>query len=177
MPQITRVVHRRADPGCERNYEELAKGMLDASSKCSGYLFSTLIPPRVDGEEFHIVQSFNSQADLDVWRQSQEAEAWHRRLADVAAEEPEYRHFDETKIWFSATGLTARAEPARWRMAVFIWLGIFPLASFFIWFVAPHLGVIPYIPRMMILTALIVATMVFGVLPQLLRRLGWFLKP
>lgn len=176
MSQITRVVHRRANPGSEREYESLAKGMLEACSRSKGYLFSTLIPPRVDGEEFHIVQSFASQADLDTWRNSPESHAWHERIAHVADNAPEYRVFNTTDIWFSTSGLTAPAQPKRWRMAFVIWMGIFPIASFYIWFLFPYLVHVPFIPRMVILTALIVATMFYGALPYLLRWMGWFLR-
>jgi antibiotic biosynthesis monooxygenase (ABM) superfamily enzyme len=175
MSQVTRIVHRRANPGFEKEYEELARGMLEACSQAKGYLFSTLIPPRVDGEEFHFVQSFASQADLDAWRNSQTAHDWHERIAHVSDHQPEYRTFNTTDLWFSAAGLIPR-QPTRWRMAFVIWLGIFPVASLYIWFLFPYLANVPFLPRMVILTALIVMTMFYLVLPHLLRWMARFLR-
>ncbi|APO78279.1 antibiotic biosynthesis monooxygenase protein (plasmid) [Rhizobium etli 8C-3] len=175
MEQVTRIMHRRADPGREKDYEELARGMLEACSRAKGYLFSTLIPPRVEGEEFHVVQTFASQADLDTWRQSRAAHEWHERINEVCAHTPEYRTFNTADLWFSTTGLTVNNQPPRWRMAIVIWMGIFPIASFYIWFLFPVLEPVPFIPRMVIFTALIVITMFFGALPYLLRWMGWFL--
>ena len=175
MSQVTRIVHRRTNPGYEKEYEELARGMLEACSKATGYLFSTMIPPRVEGEEFHFVQSFASQADLDAWRNSPEVHEWHERIKHVSNHSPEYRVFNTNDLWFSATGLTAPRQPARWRMAFVIWMGIFPIASFYVWFLFPFLADVPFIPRMVIFTVLIVLTMFYGALPHLLRWMGWFL--
>ncbi|WP_141105058.1 antibiotic biosynthesis monooxygenase [Rhizobium sp. R339] len=139
MGQVTRIVHRRADPGREKDYEELARGMLEACARAKGYLFSTLIPPRVQGEEFHVVLSFVSQCDLDAWRRSQVAHEWHERIKEVSSHAPEYRTFKTTELWFSASGLTGNKQPPRWRMAIVIWMGIFPIASFYVWFLFPIL--------------------------------------
>ncbi|MGI2036086.1 antibiotic biosynthesis monooxygenase [Rhizobium panacihumi] len=174
MSQVTRIVHRRANPGFEKEYEALARGMLKACAQAKGYLFSTLIPPRVEGEEFHFVQSFASQAELESWHNSEVACEWHERIAQVSDHEPEYRTFNTTDLWFSAAGLIPR-QPARWRMAFVIWMGIFPIASLYVWFLLPHLEIFPFIPRMVIFTALIVMTMFFVALPHLLRWMGWFL--
>ncbi len=177
MSQVTRIVHRRANAGCEQEYEELARGMLEASSKAKGYTFSTLIPPRVEGEEFHIVQVFATQADLDAWRHSDISHEWHERLKQVSDHSPEYRIFNTEDLWFSATGLALPPKPpARWRMAFVIWMGIFPTASFYVYFLFPWLADVPFLLKMFIATVLIVPTMYFGVLPHLLRWMGWFLK-
>ncbi|MFN7101645.1 MAG: antibiotic biosynthesis monooxygenase [Pseudorhizobium sp.] len=176
MVQVTRIVHRRANPGQERQYEQLVRGMLADCSRTPGYLFSTVIPPRVDGEEFHIVQCFTTQAALDTWRHSKESAEWHDRLREVADKDPEYRVFNTSDLWFSATGLEGEKQPARWRMAVLTWMGIFPLASLAVAFLFPLLTDLPYIPRMMIVTALIVLAMYWIVMPRLLRWLGWWVK-
>jgi antibiotic biosynthesis monooxygenase (ABM) superfamily enzyme len=176
MEQVTRIIHRRANSGQERQYEELVRGMLAACSRAPGYLFSIVIPPRAGGEEFHIVQCFIKQAALDAWRHSKESAEWHHRLRDVSAHDPEYREFKASDLWFSATGLEGEKRPARWRMAVVAWIGIFPLASLAVAFLFPLLTALPYILRMMFVTALIVLVMYWIVMPRLLHWLGWWLK-
>ena len=56
-------------------------------------------------------------------------------------------------------------------------LGIFPTVSFFLWFVLPYLQNLPFLPRTAILTALIVMTMTWVVMPRLTRLLRGFLNP
>lgn len=176
MSQVTRIVHRRTNSGQERQYENLIREMLAACSRTPGYLFSTVIPPRVDGEEFHIVQCFSTQAALDAWASSKESAEWHKRLREVSDHDPEYRVFKTPDLWFSATGLQGEKQPARWRMAVLTWLGIFPTASLAVAILFPLLGDVPYIPRMMIVTALVVFAMYWFIMPRLLRWLGWWVK-
>lgn len=176
MSQVTRITHRRANTDTSHEYEQLIRGMLDDCSKAKGYLFSTLIPPRTPEDEFHIVQTFASQADLDAWHLSHIAHDWHEKIDQVSKHPPEYRIFNTTDLWFSTTGLTAAKQPARWRMAFVIWMGIFPIASFYVWFLFPFIALIPFIPRMFIFTSLIVMTMFYGVLPHLLKGMAWFLR-
>jgi antibiotic biosynthesis monooxygenase (ABM) superfamily enzyme len=177
MTPITRIIHRRANPAQAAQYEHLVRQMLAVCSQSPGCLFSTVIPPRMDGEEFHIVQCFTTQAALDVWRNSKEAALWHERLRQVSDHDPEYRVFNTTDLWFSATGLEGQKQPARWRMAVVTWMGIFPLASLAVAFLFPLMTALPFIFRMMLLTALIVLAMHWIVMPRLLRWLSNWLKP
>ena len=68
-------------------------------------------------------------------------------------------------------------HPPRVRMAVVTWLGIFPTVSFFLWFVLPYLQSLPFLPRTAILTALIVMTMTWVVMPRLTRLMRGWLNP
>ncbi len=61
-------------------------------------------------------------------------------------------------------------------MAVLIWLGIYPVITLVLAFVAPYLTDFPLPVRTLILTLLVVPTMVFGVLPVLTRLLGGWLR-
>ena len=84
MSQVTRIVHRRTNPGFEKEYEELARGMLEACSKATGYLFSTMIPPRVEGEDvefagtlarsstLHTIASLHAAANSSLWSEDQQ---------------------------------------------------------------------------------------------------------
>jgi uncharacterized protein len=119
-------MHCRASPGEERSYEILAKGMLSQSAEMPGYLFSTLIPPRAEGEEFLVVQSFPSQAALDAWGTSQQACERHECIKECWDQAPEYTIFNAGDLGFSASGLATPKQPPRWRMAFVIWLGILP---------------------------------------------------
>ncbi|MCY1542687.1 hypothetical protein D9M68_784480 [compost metagenome] len=149
--------------------------MLEACAQFPGYLFSMVVPPRREGEEFHIVQKFASRAELEAWKASEEAADWHARLRDVSDHEPEYRILNDN-LWFSAKAPPVAAPPARWRMAVVTWIGIFPTACLFIGLLLPVLMDVPFIPRIAVLTMLIVAAMYYVVMPRLLRWMAWWLK-
>ena len=71
----------------------------------------------------------------------------------------------------------ASMHPPRARMALVTWLGIFPTVSFFLYFVLPYLQGLPFLPRTALLTALIVMTMTWVVMPRLTRWMRGFLNP
>ena len=52
-------------------------------------------------------------------------------------------------------------------MAFVTWLGIWPLVSLALWLLAPYLVALPFLIRTGALSALIVLTMTYVVMPQL----------
>ena len=95
----------------------------------------------------------------------------------VAEGEPEFRKLSGLEAWFEPAVVPATMHPPRVRMAVVTWLGIFPTVSFFLWFVLPWIQPLPFLPRTAVLTALIVVTMTWVVMPRLTRLMRGFLNP
>lgn len=177
MAEISRIVHRRAKPGCDKAYEDLVRGMLEASSRFPGYISAAVIPPKSEGADFQIIQRFASQTDLDRWRNSEECAIWHERLMPVVETEPEYRLLNGLEVWFAPKLVPAGAPAPRWKMTVVSWLGIYPLVAICLWYVSPLLAGLPYLVRTAMITALVVVAMSYVVMPRLSRWMGWWLRP
>lgn len=177
MAEISRVVHRRAKPGCDKAYEDLVRAMLEASSHFKGYISAAVIPPKKEGEEFQIIQRFATQADLDHWRNSEDCATWHERLRPVAGTDPEYRLLTGLEVWFAPKLVLASEPPPRWRMTVISWLGIYPIVAFCLWYISPVLQELPYLLRTAVLTAIVVVAMSYVVMPRLSRWMAWWLIP
>jgi antibiotic biosynthesis monooxygenase (ABM) superfamily enzyme len=64
----------------------------------------------------------------------------------------------------------------RWKMAVMIWLGIYPTITLALWLLGPFLAPLPLPLKTLCLTLVVVPTMVFGVLPLLQKILSPWLK-
>lgn len=177
MTEVSRVVHRRAKPGCDKAYDDLVRAMLKVSSQFPGYLSAAVIPPKEEGEEFQIIQRFATSEDLDRWRNSEESAIWHERLRAVAEADPEYRLLTGLEVWFAPKLVPASARPLRWRMTVVSWLGIYPIVAFCLWYVSPLLQGLPYLLRTAVITAIVVVAMSYMVMPRLSRWMAWWVAP
>lgn len=67
--------------------------------------------------------------------------------------------------------------PKKWKMAIVVWLAIYPLITVMQWLLGPQLAkVTPLALRTLILTAVVVPLMVYGVLPLVQKLLGGWLR-
>lgn len=68
--------------------------------------------------------------------------------------------------------------PKRWKMAVVIWLAIYPLLTVVSLLAGPHIGKIEFIPlRTLVLTVVLVPMMVFVMIPTVQKILkSWLNK-
>jgi len=71
--------------------------------------------------------------------------------------------------WFM-TG-TRQTPPPRWKVAITTWLGIFPTVLLLFTLLGDTLAPWPLVPRVMVLTMLVVLIMTWVVAPQLTRVL------
>ena len=175
--RVTRIARRRARPGHEAEYEGMLREMLAKMREHKGFLGGDLIPPEAPGEEYQLVVRFASEAELQAWDMSDARGALLERMKAVAEGEPEFRKLSGLEAWFEPAVVPATMHPPRVRMALVTWLGIFPTVSFFLWFVLPWIQPLPFLPRTAVLTALIVVTMTWVVMPRLTRVLRGFLNP
>lgn len=173
---VTRIARRRAKPGCEADYERLIREMFVSMRQSPGFLGADLLPPEEAGGDYQVVVRFASEADLHVWDVSPVRRAHHALLREVADREPEYRRLSGLEAWFAPAVVPASMHPPRARMAVVTWLGIFPTVSLFLWLVAPLLAHLPFLLRTAMLTALIVVTMTWIVMPRLTKLLRCWLS-
>lgn len=174
---ITRIARRRAREGRARDYEALIREMFAAMRAHRGFLGADLIPPEAEGGDYQVVTRFASEDDLMAWDRSPARETFHLRLREVAVGEPEYRKLSGLEAWFEPAVVPASMHPPRARMAFVTWLGIFPTVALYLWLVVPWLEPLPFLPRVAVLTALIVATMTWVVMPRLTRWLRGWLNP
>lgn len=175
--RVTRIARRRARPGHEAEYEALLREMLVRMKAHKGFLGGDIIPPEAPGDEYQFVVRFASEAELQAWDGSEVRSEILARMREVAEGEPDFRKLSGLEAWFEPAVVPASMHPPRARMALVTWLGIFPTVSFFLWAVLPWLQPLPFLPRTAVLTALIVVTMTWVVMPRLTRVLRGFLNP
>lgn len=177
--RVTRIARRRARPGREAEYEAMLREMLARMRAHGGFLGGDVIPPEMPGDEYQIVVRFASEAELQTWDMSDARLELLERMKEVAEGEPEFRKLSGLEAWFEPAVVPASMHPPRGKMAVVTWMGIFPVVSVYLWLASlwPGFLELPFLPRTAVFTALIVATMTWGVMPRLTRLMRAWLAP
>ena len=166
---VIRVVHSRAKDGCHAAYEALILGMFESMKHFPGFLGSELLPPLAKSDEYQVIVKFSSQKDLDHWDVSSQRQTWHARFRPLLAADPEYHLLTGLEAWFSLPEIPAGRKPPRNKMALITWLGIWPTASVFLYFLTPYMESLPYLLRTAIVTGLVVITRTYLLMPRLVQ--------
>lgn len=173
---VFRQVRRRVKAGCVPAYEALVRAMFEDARRFPGYLSAELIPPEVAGGEYQIMQRFATAADLESWNGSAERLSWMEKLALVADGAPEYRLLHGLDAWFAPSAVAVNKPPARWRMTLVSWLGIFPTVALLLIFVAPLIDFLPGLLRIAVITSFVAVLMAYVIMPRLTRWFGPWLR-
>lgn len=178
-PHVTRIARRRALPGHEDAYEAGVRDMLAAMKTHPGFRAAELLPPEQAGGCYQVVVNFDSEAHLAEWDGSADRARFLERLRPHAEDEPNYRRLTGLEAWFEGPVVPASLKPPRHRMAFVTWLGIWPTASLFIFFLSPVLVGLgwPFLLVTAVNTALITLVMTYLVMPNLTKLLKGFLFP
>ena len=165
---VTVLVTRRIKPGQEDHFESLMANMMAAAKAFSGHLGSQLVKPTAEEPGlYQVVFAFDSDAHLQAW-QSSPARALGLAAIDPLTEGPaQMRQVIGMAHWFM-TG-TQHTPPPRWKVAITTWLGIFPTVLILFLLLGDVLAPWPLVPRVMLLTMLVVLIMTWVVAPQMTR--------
>src|SRR6185369_3372690 len=112
-------------PGCETEFQQALREFLQASFAHGGVQgASMLTPPQgSDSREYGILRTFANEQERDAFYASPMFKAWEERARELTEGEPIYRPLHGLEAWFRAPH-----PPARWKMAVATFLGVFPVA-------------------------------------------------
>jgi hypothetical protein len=167
---VTVLVTRRIKHGCGSEFEHLMQSMMLVASDFPGHLGGQLVKPSLEEPGlYHVVFAFDSDAHLQNWQTSP------ARSLGLAAIEPltegpaQTRQMIGMAHWFM-TGQN-HLPPPRWKVAVVTWMGIFPTVLTLFILLGDLLAPWPLVPRVMLLTLLVVTIMTWVVAPQLTRLL------
>ena len=178
---VTVLVTRRVKAGHEAAFEQASHAMTAAASTFAGYLGGQLVRPDDEGGDeaqrlYHVVFAFDTPEHLAQWQHSP---ARALGLAAIAPhiEGQTVRQVSGLGHWFTAPVGPQQSPPPRWKVAVVTWLGICPTVYALFVLLGPLLAPWPLLPRVMLLTSLVVIIMTWLVAPQLTRWLKPWLYP
>lgn len=171
------AVLRRVRPGKEVEFEDSLRDFIRRSLEHEGTTGAHLLHPSAASaeREYGILRSFRSQAARDAFYDSDLFAEWQAEVAPLVEGEPTRRPLDALEGLFCDQ---PSAAPPKWKMAVIIWMGVFP--SVVVWRVilAPVLAeVLPSLVFSGVLSACVVVTLTWVVTPLLTRLFQPWLHP
>lgn len=176
---VTVLIARRVLPTAVAAFEAAMQGMLAAAQGFAGHLGGQLVSPQQAGEVeaagepllYHVVFAFDTEVHLAAWQNSPERAHWLDQVLPHTIGAQQLHRVSGLDYWFAAPHSTTRAAPPRWKVATVTWLGIFPTVLLLFMTVAPLLADWHLVPRVMVITLLVVLIMTWVVAPRLTRWL------
>ncbi len=168
----------RVMPGREADFERWLEEINQVSSRFPGHRGVTWLRPPAgtpaEQRRYHCVLRFDNGRHLSRWLTSPEREVTVRHLAGIAEEAEQRETTTGMETWFSLPGRPV-LPPARWKMALVSFLGVYPLILIFNLLGAEHLAELPlpYLVRAAIiplLLSVLLTNLVMPFLSRLLRR-------
>ncbi len=179
---VTLLVTRRVKPGHEAAFEQAMGDMIAAARSSPGHLGGQLMQP--DDEDsfegasiYHVVFAFDTDAHLQAWQESPVRSLGLAAIAPHTEGKTQVRQVTGLGHWFAAPVGPRQQPPPRWKVAIVTWLGICPTVFVLFLLLGPLLAAWPLLPRVMLLTALVVVLMTWLVAPQLTQLLKPWLYP
>lgn len=189
---ITVSIRREVDPARISEATAWVQTGLNLAAKHPGFLGSGWVRNGEDSQVWHMLYRFTGDDTLEAWERSPEREWWLSMGQGFVRSERTKRRtgiegwFDEPAtgsitVVDAATGATeVVTAPPRWKQAVAIWLGFFPLNVGFTYLMNPIPGwgdVLPIWLRVLITTLVLTPIMTYWVLPWVTRSLrNWLAR-
>ncbi|RUR03450.1 antibiotic biosynthesis monooxygenase [Labedella endophytica] len=197
---ITVSIERAVDPARITEATAWVQAGIQLANKHPGFLGSGWVRAGDDSWTWHMLYRFSDEQTLTTWEHSPERQWWLGTGRDFATESRVERRtgiegwFDQpvgrsVDVGAPETGSTASpptgsigtvAVPPRWKQAVSIWLGFFPVNLVFSLLVAflPGWEDVAVLWRVLITTLVLTPIMTFWVLPAVTRLIRpWLQRP
>ncbi|WP_460796374.1 antibiotic biosynthesis monooxygenase [Microbacterium sp. GXF0217] len=182
---ITVSIRREVDPAHISEATAWVQTGVNLANQHPGFLGSGWIRAGESSHVWYMLYRFATTETLEAWENSAERARWHATGQGLVLSERSKRRTG-IEGWFDepATGavpIPADAQPdvqapARWKQAVTIWLGFFPVNLLFTYLMTPvpGFGELPIWLRVLVTTLVLTPVMTYWVLPWVTRMLrGW----
>jgi antibiotic biosynthesis monooxygenase (ABM) superfamily enzyme len=162
------AITRKVKPGNERAFEESLREFFQESLHHHGVLGVHLLspPPGSSSREYGVLRTFADERERDEFYRSDLFKRWEQRVTQLTEGERTYRELHGLEAWFRAA-----QPPARWKMALLTWLGVWPTSLLVGNVIGPPLATLPYVVSSALVAAVIVVCLTWIVMPTLVKLL------
>lgn len=185
---ITVSIRREVDPSRISEATAWVQTGVNLANKYPGFLGSGWVRAGESSQVWHMLYRFASEETLESWERSDER-AWWLSMGEGFVRSERSKRRTGIEGWFDdpATGSIPATDasggidleaavpfaPPRWKQAVAIWVGFFPVNLVFSYLVAPLPGFdgMPIWLRSLVSTLILTPIMTYWVLPWVTRML------
>ena len=173
---VTTSVARRIEPDREHDFIAWTDAGIALARTFPGFLGGGWLRSSKVPGEYYVMYRFENHAQVDDWVSSPVRKAWLSRGEGIAVEYATHR-LSGIEGWFEPQSTLTQAvrvmgaPPPRWKQAITIWLGFFPLSLAINIGIIAHLGDTPLVVKTLIATLVSTPLMVYLLLPWITARL------
>jgi antibiotic biosynthesis monooxygenase (ABM) superfamily enzyme len=174
-PEIHVAILRTVRPGREAEFEAATAQMLKEAETIPGAGHAHIVRPAAGSgsRDYGFIRTFATAADRDAFYDSDFYRGWDERLREFGEGEAKRRPLHGLEAFFREGG----GAPPKWKMALITWLGVTPLVYLYSLAVRTFLAGVPTLLQLCVVTALVVATLAWVVMPLLVRLFARWLRP
>ncbi len=144
--EVTWVITYHVNPERRSEFEEWVSGIELALARFPGHRGLTVFRPGQGSDsEYVLIVRFASIEDLRRWESSPERARWLAELGPLVAEPPDYRTESGLETWFQLPGHKAVVPPPKYKGALLILLGLYPLLLIVLPVLGELFGESPYL--------------------------------
>jgi antibiotic biosynthesis monooxygenase (ABM) superfamily enzyme len=180
---VTVAITRRVDPGKTAEMAAWVRAGASLAETFPGFLGTGWVRPEVGSTEWHMLYRFADARSLAHWEESDQRK-WWLSSAEGFVEHTRVERRTGIEGWFDpprsapeeSAPSAAPAAPPRWKQAVTIWLGFFPVSLLSAFLLMPHIDTLNTVLKTLISTLVLTPIMTYLVLPRVTRLLQPWLK-
>lgn len=175
---ITVVVSRRVVKGQEQAFELLSSQMTERASKFTGYLGANMFrPASLDDPEYRIIFKFTDEENLASWQESSERTELLEKIEALLIAPSNIETTSGIITWFTLPGHNPVKPPAKYKMTFVSWLALYPIVTLIFFVFGEQLAEMPLLVRTFLVTAVVMLTMSYVLMPRFTRWFAFWLFP
>ena len=130
--------------------------------------------PGAGRTEYIAIVQFDSTQNLERWLVSEERADWLTKLEPITLDSEEVSSLTGMERWFTLPDRAVTQAPPKYKSAILVMLGLYPLVLLLNLILQPLIGSLPAALRVLVSLVISVLIMVWVVMPQLTRLFfGW----
>jgi hypothetical protein len=169
---VTGIIVHHPRAGARSEYEQWLSDIRETCQRFPGYLSTDVIRPVGKQRNYTVIIRFAGVEALRAWLESPERREHLQRIEHALEQGDRYEIRSGLDFWFTPPTVK---PPKRWKQYLLTLSSIFPLTVIVPWALAPLLGGMPLLATKAVIAAVIVALMVYAIMPHYTRLVSRWL--